>query len=185
MEILKKKRKIITSRVTRFTNDADKLLSSTSAIDLDEVSVLIERLRLVEQQLKDTDTAIEPPLREEDAEAEFETVLEYIARTATYIVRPELRKNGASRKETTSHEIPAVRTQRTKLPKLELSKFDGRRRNWPPFCEEFDIAINKNQELSNLDRFNYLKSLLTGEAATAIAGLQATSQCCGDAIDIL
>ncbi|KAH6929077.1 hypothetical protein HPB50_023268 [Hyalomma asiaticum] len=36
METLKKKRKVIRSQVTRFTNDADKLLSSASAIDLDE-----------------------------------------------------------------------------------------------------------------------------------------------------
>ncbi|KAH6924445.1 hypothetical protein HPB50_017621 [Hyalomma asiaticum] len=36
MEVLKKKRKVIRFQVTRFTNDADKLLSSTSAIDLDE-----------------------------------------------------------------------------------------------------------------------------------------------------
>ncbi|KAH6947372.1 hypothetical protein HPB50_018527 [Hyalomma asiaticum] len=184
MEILKKC-KVIRSQVTRFTNDADKLLSSTSAIDLDEVSALIERLRLVERQLKDTDTAIEPHLKEEDAEAEYETVLEYSDRIATYIVRLELRKNSASQKETTSHENPVVRTQRTKLPKLELLKFDSRRRNWQPSWEQFDVAISKNQELSNLDRFNYLKSLLTGEAAAAIAGLQATSQCYEDAIDIL
>ncbi|KAL1478707.1 hypothetical protein MTO96_034901 [Rhipicephalus appendiculatus] len=36
MEILKKKRKVIRSQVTRFTNDADKILSSTSAVDLEE-----------------------------------------------------------------------------------------------------------------------------------------------------
>ncbi|KAL1466762.1 hypothetical protein MTO96_042517 [Rhipicephalus appendiculatus] len=36
MEILKKKRKAIRSQVTRFTDDADKILSSTSAVDLEE-----------------------------------------------------------------------------------------------------------------------------------------------------
>ncbi|KAH7936282.1 hypothetical protein HPB52_021323 [Rhipicephalus sanguineus] len=45
MEILKKKRKVMRSQVTRFTNDADKIPSSASAIDLEEVSVLVERLR--------------------------------------------------------------------------------------------------------------------------------------------
>ncbi|KAH6948477.1 hypothetical protein HPB50_024816 [Hyalomma asiaticum] len=108
------------SEVTRFTNDADKLLNNRSAVDLKEVSVLIERLRLVERRLKDIDTATEPHLREENAEAEFEIVLEYSDRVATCIVRLEFRKNGASLKETTSHEIPAPRTQRTKLPKREL-----------------------------------------------------------------
>ncbi|KAL1484183.1 hypothetical protein MTO96_032732 [Rhipicephalus appendiculatus] len=68
MEILKKKSKVIRSQVTRFTKDAETILSSTSAIDLEEVSVLIERLRLAERQLKDADTAIEPNLREKVAE---------------------------------------------------------------------------------------------------------------------
>ncbi|KAL1427917.1 hypothetical protein MTO96_003075 [Rhipicephalus appendiculatus] len=36
MEILKKKRKVIWSQVTRFANDADKLLNSASAVDLEE-----------------------------------------------------------------------------------------------------------------------------------------------------
>ncbi|KAL1442570.1 hypothetical protein MTO96_046355 [Rhipicephalus appendiculatus] len=85
MEILKKKRKVIRSQVTRFTSDDDKILSSTSAVELEEVSVLIERLRLAERQLKDADTAIEPHLREEDAEDEFETVLKYSDKLATII----------------------------------------------------------------------------------------------------
>ncbi|KAH6947551.1 hypothetical protein HPB50_019739 [Hyalomma asiaticum] len=89
METLKKKRNVIRSQATHFTNDADKLLNNRSVVDLKEVSVLIERLRLVERQLKDIDTAIEPHLREEDAEAEFESVLEYSDRVATCIVRLE------------------------------------------------------------------------------------------------
>ncbi|KAL1445570.1 hypothetical protein MTO96_044943, partial [Rhipicephalus appendiculatus] len=87
MEILKKKRKS-----DQVASDADKILSSTSAVDLEEVSVLIERLRLAERQLKDADTAIEPHLREEDAEDEFETVLEYSDKLATYVGRLEYRR---------------------------------------------------------------------------------------------
>ncbi|KAH7984130.1 hypothetical protein HPB52_017321 [Rhipicephalus sanguineus] len=85
MEILNKKKKVIRSQVTRFTNDADKILNSTSAVDLEKVSVLIERQRLAELQLNHADTPIEPQLREEDAEAEFETVLEYSDKLATYV----------------------------------------------------------------------------------------------------
>ncbi|KAL3187861.1 hypothetical protein MRX96_000482 [Rhipicephalus microplus] len=85
MNILKKKGKVIRSQVTRFPNDADKIFSSTSAFDLEAVSVLIEHLRLAERQLKDAYTAIEPYLREEDAEAEFATVLAYRDKLATCI----------------------------------------------------------------------------------------------------
>ncbi|KAL1426921.1 hypothetical protein MTO96_017912 [Rhipicephalus appendiculatus] len=41
MEILKKKRKVIRSQVTRFANDADKLLNSASAVDLEEEVVKV------------------------------------------------------------------------------------------------------------------------------------------------
>ncbi|KAH7942842.1 hypothetical protein HPB52_001913 [Rhipicephalus sanguineus] len=108
MEILKKKRKVIRSQVTRFTNDADKILSSTSAIDLEEVSVLIERLRLAERQLKDADDAIEPHLREEDAEAEFETVLEYSDKVAAYVGRLEYRRKCAQKEPTTQETSAAL-----------------------------------------------------------------------------
>ncbi|KAH6943962.1 hypothetical protein HPB50_000923 [Hyalomma asiaticum] len=129
-------------QVTRFINDTDRLLSSTSADDLEEGSVLSKRLRLVEQQLKHVDTTLELYLREEGAEAEFESVLEYSDRTATCIVRLELRRNSASQQETTNHEIPVVRTQRTKLLKLHLLKFDGRRSNWQPFRELESMGVS-------------------------------------------
>ncbi|KAK8764356.1 hypothetical protein V5799_033035 [Amblyomma americanum] len=72
----------------------------------------------------------------------------------------------------------ASTAQRIKLPKLELT-------NWQPFWEQFEVAVHKNTELSNIDRLNYLKTLLTGEAETAIAGLQASGDCYSDTFDIL
>ncbi|KAH6948421.1 hypothetical protein HPB50_024362 [Hyalomma asiaticum] len=69
METLKKKRNVIRSQATCFINDAGKFLNNRSAVDLKEVSALVERLRLIERQLKDID------------------------RVATCIVRLEIRKN--------------------------------------------------------------------------------------------
>ena len=49
-----------------------------------------------------------------------------------------------------------------KLPKLELKKFHENPMHWYPFWESFESAVHKNPNLSSVDKFNYLKSLLTG-----------------------
>ena len=64
---------------------------------------------------------------------------------------------------------------KAKLPKLELKKFHGNPIHWYPFWESFESAVHKNPNLSSVDKFNYLQSLLTGTARSTIAGLALTS----------
>ncbi|XP_037560811.1 uncharacterized protein LOC119439916 [Dermacentor silvarum] len=56
---------------------------------------------------------------------------------------------------------------------------------WPPFWEQFNQVIYNNGGLTDVDKFTYLRSVLTGDAALAIAGLPATASCYSDALDIL
>ena len=58
-----------------------------------------------------------------------------------------------------------------KLSKLELRKFHGNPIECYPFWESFESAVQKNPNLSGVDKFNYLKSLLVGNALNVIAGL--------------
>ena len=55
-----------------------------------------------------------------------------------------------------------------KLPKLELKRLNGRPTNWQAFIDCFDSAIHSNPKLNNIDKMNYLKSLVEGPAASAI-----------------
>lgn len=50
---------------------------------------------------------------------------------------------------------------------------------------QFSAVIPNNDELSMADKFNYLSSLVTGAAASAKSGLQATDDCYKDALEIL
>ncbi|KAK8773825.1 hypothetical protein V5799_011642 [Amblyomma americanum] len=181
MDVLKKKRKAVTSQATRLTKETDDILAAEEAPTNEKVSVLLERLRLVKQQLNDVDAAIEPNVKDDEAEAEFEQVIEYGDKIATCICRLNLKKE-QTEQASKDKEIrfqatvgSASAAQRIKLPKLELTKFDGKRKNWQPFWEQFEVAVHKDTELSNIDRLNYLKTLLTGGAVTAIAGLQASA----------
>ena len=41
---------------------------------------------------------------------------------------------------------------------------------WSAFWDSFNSAIHTNDQLSEIDEFNYLRSLLEGAAYDAIAG---------------
>ncbi|XP_068717114.1 uncharacterized protein [Montipora capricornis] len=72
-----------------------------------------------------------------------------------------------------------------KLPKLELRKFSGDPINWHPFWESFESAIHKNTTLSDVERFQYLKSLLEVSATQTISGLALTSSNYDHAVQLL
>ena len=65
---------------------------------------------------------------------------------------------------------------RAKLPKLEMKNFNGRPTEWQAFIDCFDSAVHLNPKLGNIDKMNYLKSLVEGPAAAAIKGLSSTSE---------
>ena len=91
-------------------------------------------------------------------------------------------------------QIPNVNTHlmqnqhtagRSKLPKLILPKFKGDVTNYRSFWEMFESAVHKNASLTNIDKFNYLMSLLEGQALRAIKGLAVTEENYQAALDIL
>ena len=72
-----------------------------------------------------------------------------------------------------------------RLPKLELKGFSGDPTTWMSFWDSFSSAVDQNEHLSEVDKFNHLKSLLHGKAATTIAGLSLTSANYKAALDLL
>ena len=52
-----------------------------------------------------------------------------------------------------------------KLPKLQLPKFGGRVTEWSSFWDLYDSAIHSNSSISKVNKFNYLQTLLEGNAA--------------------
>ncbi len=49
---------------------------------------------------------------------------------------------------------------KAKLPKIALKKFQGDPIQYNPFWDAFSSAVDENQQLSDVDKFNYLKNLL-------------------------
>lgn len=63
-----------------------------------------------------------------------------------------------------------------RLPKLNLPIFSGKYQEWIPFSQMFRTIITNNTRLTNIERFQYLKSSLSGDAADAIKSLELSEQ---------
>lgn len=74
---------------------------------------------------------------------------------------------------------------KAKLPKLILPKFRGDIMTWTGFWESYKSAVHDNENISKIDKFNYLKSLLEGAASRAIQGLTLSSSNYDSAVEIL
>lgn len=72
----------------------------------------------------------------------------------------------------------------TKLPKLQLTKFDGDIQKWPEFWAKFESSIHK-QNLSKADKLSYLFTSVEGLALEALRGIDITNENYDLAIQIL
>ena len=79
--------------------------------------------------------------------------------------------------------IGAKTSSKAKLPKLTLPKFAGDPIEWTTFRYSFSSAIHLSEELSEIDKFQYLKSVLVGTAAETISGLPLSGSNYNHAVD--
>ncbi|XP_025997196.2 uncharacterized protein LOC105199694 [Solenopsis invicta] len=59
-----------------------------------------------------------------------------------------------------------------RLPKLNLPSFSGKYDEWFPFRDTFVSVIHSNTELSNIQRLQYLRASLTGDAGKVVDSLE-------------
>lgn len=57
---------------------------------------------------------------------------------------------------------PVINTTKPRLLKLMLPKFKSDIKNWTTFWESFKSAMHDNEAIPNVDKINYLNSLLEG-----------------------
>ena len=78
----------------------------------------------------------------------------------------------------TSHSV-------SRLPKLSLPSFSGDPLTWQTFWDSFSAAVDSSPVLSGVQKFNYLRTLLQGEAARAVAGFPLTDANYSHSVEIL
>ncbi|MCP3662415.1 MAG: DUF1759 domain-containing protein, partial [Gammaproteobacteria bacterium] len=72
-----------------------------------------------------------------------------------------------------------------KLPKLNAPSFNGSPIKWDEFWDVFDSSVHSNPNLSDVQKFTYLKGMLTGSASAAIAGISITNRNYREAVEAL
>ena len=83
--------------------------------------------------------------------------------------------------QTHDNRAPSV----SRLPKLSLPTFSGEPLSWQTFWDSFSAAVDSNHTLSGVQKFNYLRAQLQGDAARAIAGFPLTDANYTHSIDLL
>ena len=133
-------------------------------------------------------------LEQKNAEQELETNLSRDDRIQKVIVKIErcmnkLLKESIEPSRVMSSSSPPLLWRnpevKVKLPKLEISKFDGDIINFRGFWNQFNSAINSNDSINDIDKFCYLKSFLCDSAKSCISGLSLSSANYFEAIELL
>lgn len=72
------------------------------------------------------------------------------------------------------HTDPSMAQYSPRLPQLQLPKFDSEIENWPTFHDTFVKLVHENNSISNIEKFHYLISCLSGSALSIVKGVPIT-----------
>ena len=84
-----------------------------------------------------------------------------------------------------ANTLPTSTKSNVKLPRLEIVKFNGEYTKWQTFYDSFQAAVDNNNTLSNVEKFNYLRSYLANDAYNCVAGLSLTNENYVQALNLL
>ena len=177
--------------VTKLTREADTLIADTplNSDRIDRLTVIRQQLESKEQLLLDYDRDILAKCTLEEVEAEVNDTESVIAKILECKRRIELVLQPTAHSTTSTASITSVASvpgaSRARLPKLCLAKFKGDVTGWVSFWDSFKSTVHENNDISKIDKFNYLNSLLEGTAALTIQGLTLTADNYDSAIELL
>ncbi|XP_055585293.1 uncharacterized protein LOC129738136 [Uranotaenia lowii] len=69
--------------------------------------------------------------------------------------------------------------------RVKLPVFNGKLRDWIPFRDMLDSFIHNNRQLSDIDKFTYLRSAINGEALQEISSIELSADNYQVACDML
>ena len=164
------------------TRDFDAVLDMMESDSL-EVSRVEEKLDSIVarlQKAEDLQMEIEKLMNDDDqvrAEVNaqgpwFDGVRERIHNVKLWLKNKQKQNFSATAEPTTPVPKNTSCTPKMKLPKTDLRKFSGDVLDWAEFWDIFSVAVHDNPEIPPVQKFVYLKSLLTGEAAGYVANIK-------------
>ena len=184
LDKLKRVRRGHRAFVTKTIQSVNEVCLSYSGSSLEK-----ERLKSFKATLTDKksilqhqyDAIIEQLDKDEDIDSDILDSSEFGESISRALVKIDIVLSGAvnSSEENgnSSKTLPGSEaTVKSKLPKLTLKRYSGDPTQWHAFWDSFSAAVQENNDVSQVDNFNYLRSLLDGVAASAIEGFSVTKE---------
>lgn len=139
------------------------------------------------EQLATSDDEVGKLLKDDDVANDVFESMSFIvtANDLEAMIDSKLAQLNAVKNPPPSSISPSTTTNVCRLPKMELTVFKGDPLEWQGFWDQFQISIHDNERISDIDRFNYLKRYLGGEALGAVSGLNLSSENYKEAIELL
>ena len=164
--------------------------------DLDSLSMLKMTLEVKLKALKELDAEIVKLVSKDELETEIQETDEYEEKIIGALVQinhaltqPKVATPTTARifSLPTVDDFGEARSHgaKVKLSKLSLPHFNGELMKWPTFWDSYESSIHTNGQLTNTDKFNYLRSLLEHPTLDATVGLTLSAAYYQQAIEIL
>lgn len=168
IRMLIQRRTSLKSQITNLSNTLDKGR-------LDETALKLRMKRVNElynafEEYNDELAILDP---NEAHQTEFINIQERfysVASRVENIVNPASTSDaGSDRQDVVSRNCNLeIRKRRIKLPEAALPTFDGKYEGWLSFKNAFHNMIGSQDDLSDVDKLQYLKAALIGEAANKV-----------------
>ena len=185
------RRKAMRSTLHKAIDDARNALEDADSNE-GKLMGLKVRIDSVVETLSELDDEIvsnlDPDIVEEDvieSMTVIEPTCELLASLQLKMEKLRVEKLKASTSETERVSSHSSVTRSCRLPKLELSVYKGEVLEWRGFEEQFLKTVHENEELSEIDKFIYLKRYLGGQALAVISGLSLSGANYKEAMSLL
>ncbi|UYV81575.1 hypothetical protein LAZ67_20001571 [Cordylochernes scorpioides] len=192
LERLKKKRTILRTSLSKYgkrIEEYDVHKECDHEELLGQLSDVYEELRRVDEEIgklidiKD----LEKDLKMVEEYREKAVAWKYLLKKRSLVVAEGMQRETAT---ATKKEYPGeigrpTLTGMVKLPKLTMERFYGEISQWLNFWNAFDSSINRNEHLTKIDKFNYLKAYLGGTAAQTVEGFCLSEENYDKAVELL
>ena len=145
----------------------DEIQSWSVGIDeqLEKFDVIIDELQRAVTDITSKNTAEEERHRFDQREHEEKKIEEMKIQMRLDMER-EVQRN-------TERRNGLVPTANVKLPKMEITKFQGTHLDWQRFWNQFEAEIDKSS-ISQISKFSYLKEMVVQKVRLTIDGLPFT-----------
>lgn len=174
MSTSKKYKSLTRSRdsIIEFVDRIEHFLKSTREFDEQAATIRMEKLEQKWDEFEDVQNDIEGMEDNEDLLPEHKQIRAAFEETYFEVragLARKLTELHATSSTTHAHtpQVPSVQAS-VRLPQINLPEFDGNFQNWLPFHDTYVALIDSSTELTDIQKFHYLRASLKGDALKLI-----------------